>query len=95
MTYGKIRVLGIFGIFLILLSIGFAALPLMPNSTLDLIRTIARQRTLDEQITKDALILAYRPTAEHVQAINELQSSLPVFEGVNAGLENGDQSLGI
>jgi MFS superfamily sulfate permease-like transporter len=95
MSHIKTRIMGIFGILLILFFIAFAALPLIPNSTLGVIRIIARQRTIEQLIVKDVLILAYRPTSEHVQAISELQNSLPVWEKVEAGLQNGDDSLGI
>ncbi|OLD63409.1 MAG: hypothetical protein AUF65_02420 [Chloroflexi bacterium 13_1_20CM_50_12] len=95
MSHTKTRIWGIFGILLILFSIAFSALPLIPNSTLGVIRIIARQRAIGQQIVKDVLILAYRPPPEHVQAISEIQNALPVWEQVQAGLQNGDSSLGI
>jgi hypothetical protein len=67
----------------------------MPNSTLSVIRVIARQRTIEQLIVKDVLIMAYRPTADHVQAISELQNALPNWEKVQNGLQNGDADLGI
>jgi hypothetical protein len=90
----KIRIWGIFGIILILFSIGFAALPLIPNSSLDVIRITVRQRALEERIVKDALTLTYQPSSR-VQAVSELQNTLPVWEQVQNGLMNGDTSLGI
>lgn len=95
MSHGKIRVLGVFGIILILFSIAFAALPLLPSSTLGVIRIIARQRTLEQLIVKDVLILTYRSSGDRVQAISEIQNALPTWEKVQAGLQNGDESLGI
>ncbi len=95
MSHGKVRVLGVFGIILLLFLIAFTALPLMPNSTLGVIRIIARQRTIEQLIVKDVLILAYRPTPEHVQAISELQNALPTWEKVQAAFQHGDAELGI
>lgn len=95
MSHSKVQILGVFGVLLILISIGFGVFPLMPNDTLDVIRLIARQRTLEQLIAKDTLILAYRPTDDHVQAISELQNTLPAWEKVELGLQNGDASLGI
>lgn len=95
MSYRKARLWGIFGIILILFLIAFAALPLIPNDTLGTTRIIARQRTIEQLIVKDVLILSYRDTADHVQAISELQNALPAWEQVEHGLQNGDASLGI
>ncbi|HEX3640213.1 MAG TPA: hypothetical protein VHV10_02865 [Ktedonobacteraceae bacterium] len=94
MSHGKAQTLGIFGIILIVLSIAFASLPLIPNNTLGVIRLIARQRTIEQQIVKDVLILD-RPAGNYIQAISELQNSLPAWEQVQIGLQKGDDSLGI
>lgn len=95
MSHKKTLIWGIFGILLIFFFIAFAALPLFPNSTLGVIRIIARQRTLEQIIVKDVLILAYRPAPDHVQAISEIQNALPTWEQVQTGLQKGDDSLGI
>jgi hypothetical protein len=55
-----------------------------------------RQRSLEERIVKNTLILAYRASPdERAEAINELQNTLPTWEKVQTGLRNGDASLGI
>lgn len=82
-------------IILIALNLAFDALPLVPNNALSTISAIDLQRTLGERIAKDVLILSYRPTSEHVQAVAELQSMLPYWEKVQNGLTGGDESLGI
>lgn len=51
------------------------------------------QRTRMQAITKDVLILAYRPTADHAQAISELQIVLPLYEQTQRGLQMGDTAL--
>jgi hypothetical protein len=51
------------------------------------------QRTRMQAITKDVLILAYRPTADHAQAIGELQIVLPLWEQTQKGLQVGDTTL--
>lgn len=89
------RTLGWFGVFLLIVSLTFEALPLMPNSTLNTFHLAARQRVLEEHIVKDILILAYRPSSEHAEAVSEMQTALPVWEEVENGLQNGDTSLGI
>jgi hypothetical protein len=95
MSHGKVRILGIFGVLLILISIGFSMFPLLPHDTMSVIHLIARQRTIAQLVVKDTLILAYRPADDHVQAISELQNALPAWEKVELGLQNGDTSLGI
>lgn len=90
-----IRILGWFGVFLLLASLVLEALPLMHDNTLGTFHLIARQRVLEQRIVTDVLILAYRPEDEHPEAISELQTALPVWEQVQRGLNNGDSSLGI
>lgn len=90
------RILGWFGIFLLLIILAFEGMPLLPSdNTLNTFHLAARQRVLEERIVKDTLILAYRPSNEHAQAIAELQTALPVWEEVQGGLQIGDQSMGI
>jgi len=85
------------GLFLLLISVVFESLPLIPGSTtLDTFRLMIRQRSLEERIVKNTLILAYRASPdERAEAINELQNTLPTWEKVQTGLRNGDASLGI
>lgn len=51
------------------------------------------QLARDEFISKDVMVLAYRPATYHSQAINELQTILPQFQRVQVGLLQGDASL--
>lgn len=96
MAPNKIRILGGFGIFLLIISLAFEALPLLPNNTLNVFSTIALQRTLGQRVAKNALVLAYRSSPdERTEAISELQNVLPYWEKVQSGLRNGDPSLGI
>lgn len=90
-------VLGWLGIFLLIITIAFEALPLLPTSNaLVLFRFMARQRAFEERVVKNALILAYRSNPdEQAEAISELQTTLPYWEKVQNGLQNGDASLGI
>lgn len=54
-------------------------LPIFFNEP-DLINQTALQSTRVQRITKDALILAYRSSSEHSQAISEMQDTLPALE---------------
>jgi hypothetical protein len=53
------------------------------------------QLARDEFISKDVLVLAYRPMTYHSQAVSELQTVLPAFQQVQVGLLKGDVSLGL
>jgi hypothetical protein len=91
-----IRIFGWFGVFLLLVSLLFEALPLLPNNALNSFHLAARQRGLEEHIVKDTLMLAYRSSSDdHAEAISELQTALPLWEKVQNGLQDGDTSLGI
>ena len=84
------------GIFLFIISIAFEALPLMSDTTIGTFRLMTRQRVFEQSIVKNALILYYRPSlSERSEAISELQTTLPVWEKVQIGLQNGSPSLGI
>lgn len=48
-----------------------------------------------EFLVKDVYILAYRGDTARAQAVSELQIQLPAFERVQAGLANGDPTLGL
>jgi hypothetical protein len=90
------RVLGWLGIILLFFTLAFEALPLMSNTTLGTFRLMTRQRVLEQRIIKNVLVLAYRTSSdEHAEAISELQTTLPTWEKVQAGLRNGDTALGI
>jgi hypothetical protein len=95
MSRGKARILGIFGIIAILLSSAFTAIPIIPSNALNVVRLIARQRTIEQIIVKDCLLLAYGTSSERIQALSELQDNLPMWEQVETALQNGDASLGI
>lgn len=88
----------IVGMILLLGAILLETLPVLPSSvptTVSIIHRVNQQGSFAERIDKDVLILAYRPEAEHAQAISELQVTLPVFEKVQAGLQGGDASLNL
>lgn len=53
------------------------------------------QLARDEFISKDVMVLAYRPLSYHSQAVNELQTVLPQFQQVQTGLLKGDVTLGL
>jgi len=92
------RTIAIIGIIVLLANILLEVLPVLPNSLVTTVSTIHRvnqQGALAERIDKDVLILAYRPDAEHAQAVSELQVTLPVFEKIQIGLQNGDSSLNL
>jgi len=96
MSPNKIRILGGFGIFLLIISLAFEALPLLPNNTLNVFSIIALQRTLGQRVAKNALVLAYRTSPdEKAEAVGELQNVLPYWEKVQSGLAHGDPSLSI
>jgi hypothetical protein len=48
-----------------------------------------------EFLTKDVFALAYRPISGRAQATGELQIQLPAFQHTQAGLMNGDPTLGL
>lgn len=73
-----IRIIVPFCLFLLLLIAGFQAIPLTVSNAQVIQADL--QRTRCELIVKSVLILAYRPTAEHTQAISDLQVVLPLFE---------------
>lgn len=82
------------GIILLFLLGGFQIVWYGSGDAVVVINQIDLQRVRSERITKDALILAYRPASERVQALNELQVLLPFFEASQNGLRYGDPSLG-
>lgn len=61
------------------------------GSASSIINQSGLQRARVQAITKDVLILAYRPG--HIQAISELQNTLPAWEETQNGLMNGDPAL--
>jgi hypothetical protein len=72
------RIVVIVILILVLINTGFQAIPLTTSAYQ--ISQADLQRTRAEVITKSVLILAYRPAAEHVQAISDLQVALPRFQ---------------
>ena len=90
-----IRMFYISGILFLLISIATDAWPLMPNEGVQVIRRISQQKGFEERIAKNALILVYGDKTLRPQAVNELQTTLPVWERIQQGLEKGDASLGL
>jgi hypothetical protein len=65
-------------------------------SPTNLIDQIDLQRARSQRIAKDALILSTNPTDdERAQAISEMQNMLPGWQATQAGLRQGDRSLGL
>lgn len=89
------RLFGILGFFLFIFIIGFEALPLMPNNTLNTFKLIGMQRSLGSRIVSSALVLAYQPEAEHAAALDIIQKSIGPWEQVQAGLYSGAQTQGL
>lgn len=81
-------------LFLFLLSL-FQWIWVLGGSGTSIMYEAGLQRTLVDRIAKDVFTLAYRPTSEHAQAVNELQNILPIFEKIQHGLQSGDASLGL
>lgn len=73
-------------IFLIVI-VALAYLPVYEQSSSVLDRA-ELQRTRVERIAKDALILAYRPVNEHVQAVSELQTTQLIWAQEQSFLSN-------
>jgi hypothetical protein len=73
-----------FCLLLLLIDAGFQAIPLTISGAQ--ISQADAQKTRCEVIAKSALILEYRPAAEHVQAISDLQVVLPRFQQEQAVL---------
>lgn len=88
--------LGWLGIFFLVVMLAFEALPLLSNTALGTFRLMTRQRVLEQRVVKNVMVLAYRTDQdEHAEAINELQTTLPVWEKVQRGLQDGDTTLGV
>lgn len=79
-------------VFLLLLAL-FQSIWVFGGSETSIMNQAGLQRTRAQAIAKDVLILAYRPTLEHPQAISELQAVLPRFEQTQTALQSGDASL--
>ncbi len=79
---------------LVCVLIGLEIVPLgIGNETADL-NQATLQRVRCEVITKSALVLAYRPTAEKTAALSDLQITLPLFQQEQATLQsNGDAKV--
>jgi hypothetical protein len=67
-------------IFLMLLLMGFELVPSLSGGDAPYINQAALQLTRSQQLTNAAYMLAYRPAAEHAQAMYDLQTILPAFE---------------
>ncbi len=64
---------------LLLILAGFCALPLY-GWQVHLLNDISLQRARIQRMSKDILILRYRPKIEQAQALSELQTTLPQFK---------------
>src|SRR5436853_1355459 len=83
-------------IVLLLLLIAFQSVWVTHGSATSLMNEVGLQRTRSQRIVKDVLILAYRSSSqEKAQALNELQTTLPLFQQTQAGLQAGDDSRGL
>lgn len=83
-------------LFLLLSLVIFEILPLLSGyDDLIVMQQANFQLARNEFISKDVMVLAYRPISYHSQAINELQTVLPQFQQVQVGLLHGDASLGL
>lgn len=83
-------------LFLLLSTVIFEILPLLSGyDDLVVMQQANFQLARNEFISKDVMVLAYRPITYHSQAINELQTVLPQFQQVQVGLLHGDTSLGL
>lgn len=92
--------IAVVGMIVLLAGIALEIIPVFSNGTDEVVNALHltnQQYALDERISKDVLILAYRPESEHASAILELQVTLPVFEKnqaiLGAGLQTNDPSL--
>ncbi len=86
----------VLALFLLVVLAAFEIFPaLSGNDDLIVTQQANLQLARNEFIAKDVLILAYRPITNHSQAINELQTILPMLQQVQAGLRNGDSTLGL
>jgi hypothetical protein len=83
-------------LFLLVILVGFEILPTINGNDDPVIQRLADlQLVRGEFISRDALFLQYRPVTNHSQAISDLQTILPTFQQVQAGLLHGDASLGL
>lgn len=69
----------------LLLLEGFVLLPLLEDDYAA-INSAGLQRTRAVVLATSALTLLYRPTAEHTQALSDMQTTLPLFEARQAAL---------
>lgn len=81
-----LRIACVAAVLLLISLIAFQLLPLTYNES-HLIGQVALQSTRAQRMAKDALILGYRPASAHVQAISELQNSLPAWEQQQAQMQ--------
>jgi len=65
------------------------------NNDLVVLSQANLQLARTEFIVKNVYALAYRPATGRALAVGELQIQLPAFQKVQAGLMNGDDSLGL
>lgn len=81
-----IHILVVAWILLLFMLVGFQALPVFSSNDAQYIDQAGLQRTRSQFFAKAALILAYRPDTEKVQAISDLQAAYPLFQQEQAVL---------
>lgn len=82
-------------VILLMLLLGFQSLWVVRGTAANLMRQVGLQPAREQRIVANVLILAYRPTSEHAQALSALQNLLPLWQKTQNGLMNGDDSLGL
>jgi hypothetical protein len=82
-------------VFLLVGLIVFEILPITGNDDTSVQRQTDLQLTRSLYLSNAILILAYRPIANHSQAVSDLQTVLPQFQQAQTALLHGDASLGL
>lgn len=67
-------------ILLLIILAGFQALPVFQDNSAEVVNDAGLQRTRCQIIAKSVYVLAYRPKAEHAQAVSDLQTTLPLWQ---------------
>jgi hypothetical protein len=87
------RIITISQIALLIILALFQSIWVFGGSETSIMNQSGLQRFRASNIKADVLILAYRPTQEHPQAISDLQNILPAWEQTQAGLRSGSTAL--
>lgn len=75
-----VHIIAIASMLLLLVLAGFAAVPVTGQSNSAALSQASVQPVRCAAMTANDLVLLYRPTTEHAQAISSLQVALPLFE---------------